>query len=226
MTTYKASVMIADDHDLIRLALRKIFEVYDDYQVDYEAKDSNELMEILKKHVPDVLLLDLNMPGTSGLELLGEVRDRYKDLKIVVLTVDDSSTLAKKAMEMGALGYLLKENAIEEIHNALDEIAKGKNYISRDMMTKMLASKKEDEANILNTLSERELEVLFYISKGKTNKEIGEILFLSEKTVRNYSTSIFRKLDVNDRLSASILALKKGIEEILRTNVPKKSGHL
>ena len=222
MTAYKASVAIADDHDLIRLALKKIFEAYEDYQVDYEAKDYYELIEILKCHKPDILLLDLNMPGKSGIDLLLEIREKYADLKIVVLTVDDSSSLAKKAMELGAYGYLLKENAIAEIHSALDEIARGKSYISRDMMTKMLASKKEEEGNILNTLSARELEVLFHISKGKTNKEIGETLFLSEKTVRNYSSTIFRKLDVNDRLSASILALKKGIEEILGTNVPRK----
>lgn len=226
MTAYKASVIIADDHDLIRLALRKIFEVYDDYQVDFEAKDYYELIEILKHNKPDILLLDLNMPGKSGIELLREIRETYPALKIVVLTVDDSSSLVSKAMAIGAQGYLLKENAISEIHSALDEISKGKNYISRDMMTKMLASKKEDEGNILNVLSARELEVLFLISKGKTNKEIGEILFLSEKTVRNYSSTVFRKLDVNDRLSASILALKNGIEEILGTNVPNKSGRL
>ncbi len=226
MTTNMASVVIADDHDLIRLALRRIFEEFDDYRVDFEAKDYYELMEILKLNKPDILLLDLNMPGKSGMELLSEVREKYPMLKVVILTVDDSASLVNKAMALGAQGYLLKENAIMEIHGALDDISKGKHYISRDMMTKMLASKKEEESNILYTLSARELEVLFYISKGKTNKEIGEILYLSEKTVRNYSTSIFRKLDVNDRLSASILALKKGIEDILGTNVPNNSGRL
>lgn len=226
MTAIKPSVLIADDHDLIRLAIRKIFELFDDYQLDYEAKDYYELMEILKSNNPDILLLDLNMPGKSGVELLREVREKHAHIKVIVLTVDDSPQLVKKAMEMGAFGYLLKENATEEIHDALDEITKGKNYISRGMMPKLLASKKEAENNVLLKLSERELEVLYYISKGNTNKEIGEILFLSEKTVRNYSTSIFRKLDINDRLSASILALKNGIEEIIGTNVPKKSGHL
>ena len=226
MTATKATVMIADDHDLIRLALRKIFELFEDYQVESEAKDYYELMELLGKTMPDIVLLDLNMPGKSGLETLKEIREKYEAIKIVVRTVDDSPELVKKAIELGALGYLLKENATEEIYNALKDISSGKNYISRGLMTKLIASKKEDEKNILYTLSERELEVLYYISKGKTNKEIGELLFLSEKTIRNYSTSIFRKLDISDRLSASIVAYKNGIERFIGTNVPKKSGHL
>lgn len=222
MTANKTSVTVADDHDLIRLALRKIFEHFDDYQIDHEAKDYYELMTILKLYEPKILLLDLNMPGSSGLGVLQEILTLYKDLKVIILTVDDTSSQVKKAMALGAKGYILKENAIEEIHAALQDITKGKTYISREMMSKMLASKKEESENILLSLSPRELEVLYYISKGKTNKEIGEILFLSEKTIRNYSTSIFRKLEVNDRLSASILALKKGIEDLIGTIVPAK----
>lgn len=222
MTAYKATVVIADDHDLIRLALRKVFENISDFHVTFEAKDYYELTEILRHHQPDILLLDLNMPGKSGIELVREIRDTYTHVKIIVLTVDDAILQVKKILDMGIQGYLLKENAIEEINGALTEIAKGNGYISRALMTKMLTTRQETEPNILLTLSARELEVLYYISKGKTNKEIGEILYLSEKTVRNYSTSVFRKLDVNDRLSASILALKKGIEEIFGTNVPIK----
>lgn len=222
MTAYKASVIIADDHDLIRLALRKVFESISDFHVTFEAKDYYELTEILRHQQPDILLLDLNMPGKSGIELVREIRDTYAHVKIIVLTVDDAILQVKKILDMGIQGYLLKENAIEEIYSALTEIAKGNSYISRALMTKMLTTRQETEPNILLTLSARELEVLYYISKGKTNKEIGEILYLSEKTVRNYSTSVFRKLDVNDRLSASILALKKGIEEIFGTNVPIK----
>lgn len=222
MTAYKASVIIADDHDLIRLALRKVFESISDFHVTFEAKDYYELTEILKHHQPDILLLDLNMPGKSGIELVREIRDTYAHVKIIVLTVDDAILQVKKILDMGIQGYLLKENAIEEIYSALTEITKGNSYISRALMTKMLTTRQETEPNILLTLSARELEVLYYISKGNTNKEIGEILYLSEKTVRNYSTSVFRKLDVNDRLSASILALKKGIEDIFGTNVPIK----
>lgn len=215
MTNHKQSVVIADDHDLIRLALRKVFEGFEAYEVTHEARDSYELIDILNRYPSEFLLLDLNMPGKSGSELLQEIRERFPRVKVIVLTVEDSITQVNKAMAMGATGYLLKENAIGEIQKALDDINRGKTFISHEMMVKMLSSKKQQEDNVLLKLSERELEVLYYISKGKTNKEIGDILYLSEKTVRNYSSSIFRKLEVTDRLTASILALKQGIEDLM-----------
>lgn len=218
------TVLIADDHDLIRLALHKIFEQLKGYRVVAEAKDHYELLTSLRLYHPDILLLDLNMPGKSGFELVGEVRDAFPDVKIIILTVDDSPYHAQKAFEVGVFGYLLKENATEELQIALGEISKGKSYASKGLMTRMLASGRPED-NVLNTLSQRELEVLYLMSTGKSNKEIGEILFLSEKTVRNYSTTLFRKLDVDDRLGATILAIKNHIEEIMGTNVPMKSGH-
>jgi DNA-binding NarL/FixJ family response regulator len=211
-------IIIADDHDLIRLAIRKILELNSSYIIVGESKDCNELLITLNNVSCDFLVLDLNMPGSDGISLLKKIHAYYPEIKIIVLTVEDDKKIVNTALSLGARGYILKENATKEIYEAIDKISNGNTFVS-DKLVSMLFNNTKEKLNLLDSLTTREIEILYYLSLGKSNKDIGEVLYISEKTVRNYSTTIFKKLEVSDRVSATLVAIKNNVENYFK-NLP------
>lgn len=208
-------VLIADDHDLIRQGLKRIIEFEDDIVITGEADNGEKVLTMLKQYNPDVLLLDRNMPKMDGIEVLKKVKGDNSGTKVIMLTVEKSAKTIDKAIEIGADGYLLKESAGTDIVDAIRTVHKGEKYIDKSLVSLLFSGIKSKcrKSSGLDILSQREVEVLLKISKGFSNKEIGDQLYLSEKTVKNYATNLFRKINAHDRVHATIFAIENGIEE-------------
>ncbi|KRQ86268.1 Transcriptional regulatory protein DegU [Caloramator mitchellensis] len=211
----KIKVLIADDHELIRQGLERIVSFEEDLIVIFKAKNGEEVLSYLNRDIPDVLLLDINMPKMDGIEVLRRIKKEYGELKVIMLTVESDKATIFTAIDIGADGYILKDSAAEEIVDAIRTVYSGEKYIDKSLVSllfKDIRNKEKEKNSIFDALSKREVEVLYYMSKGLSNKEIGDMLYLSEKTVKNYATSIFLKLNVHDRVQAAILALQNDIE--------------
>lgn len=209
-------ILIADDHDIIRQGLKRIISFEDDMFIALEAQNGQEALELLKQKDVDIVLLDCNMPIINGIQVLKSIKEQWNKIKVIMLTVENDRKTIHTAIDIGADGYILKDSAGTEIVNAIKLIYKGEKYIDKSLVSLLFSDIKINEkkpASILDELSKREIEVLLKISKGLSNKEIGEQLYLSEKTVKNYTTNIFRKINVGDRVHATILALDNNIEE-------------
>lgn len=211
----KINIIIADDHDLIRQGLRRIIDFEDDIAIVGEAENGERALELIKSSFPDVVLLDMNMPVMNGIEVLIKAKEQNENVKFIMLTVENDGNAIRASIDEGADGYVLKDSAGEEIIRAIKTVYEGGKYIDKSLVSLLftdISRERKKARNILDSLSKREAEVLLYISRGLSNKEIGEKLFLSEKTIRNYSTKLFRKLDASDRKHAIIIALHNEIE--------------
>lgn len=209
-------VLIADDHDIIREGLKRIIDFEKDLVIVGEAGNGEKALAMIKLNKPDIVLLDLNMPIMNGIEVLKSIKDDGGVIKVIMLTIEADRKIIHKAIEIGADGYMLKDSAGAEIVNAIRTVYRGDKYIDKSLVSLLfldIKSKDINRNNILDCLSKRELEVIMGISQGLSNKEIGEKLFLSEKTIKNYATNLFRKLNVDDRVQATIKAIDNGIEE-------------
>jgi len=218
-------VVIADDHDLIRQGLMRIISFEDDLLVVGEAADGNQLLCMLSSYKTDVILLDINMPRVSGIEVLKTIKNKNKDIKVIMLTVEKYRNTIINAIDIGADGYVLKDSAGTEIVNAIRTVCQGEKYIDRSLVSilfETINNKNSVESSILEHLSKREVEVLYKISQGMSNKDIGRDLYISEKTVKNYATNLFRKINVNDRVQATIFALKNDIEKYYNMKFSKE----
>lgn len=215
MKKEEIKVLIADDHDLIRQGLKRIISFEEDMIIVGEAENGEKVLDMLKSCKPDVLLLDMKMPLMDGLEVLQRAKEGSKAIKVIMLTVENDRTFILDAISKGADGYVLKESAGTEIVEAIKTVYSGDKYIDKSLVSLLFSGfkiKDKKELCILDSLSKREIEVLLYISKGFSNKDIGERLFLSEKTVKNYATNLFRKIGAHDRVRATIFALDQNIQ--------------
>lgn len=209
-------ILIADDHDIVRQGLKRIISFEDDMAIAFDAKNGEEALKLLTEHQIDVVLLDCNMPIMNGIQVLKSVRDQGVNTKVIMLTVENDRKTINTAIEIGADGYMLKDSAGTEIVNAIRLVYNGEKYIDKSLVSILFSHikiKEEKTLSVLDNLSKREVEVLIKISKGLSNKEIGQQLYLSEKTVKNYATNLFKKINVSDRVQATILALQNNIEE-------------
>lgn len=221
MIDNKISVMVVDDHDLIREGLNRIISFEDDLLIVGQFKNGEELLNSLKEDIPDVVLLDINMPIKNGLDTLKILKKIYSNIKIVMLTVENDRKTIMEAIDIGADAYILKESAGTEIVRAIRSVYIGEKYIDNSLIKAIFLDIKKSNNNIiknketenLKSLTNRELSILYEISKGLKNKEIADKLFISEKTVKNYITSIFKKIEVDDRVQATIYAIRNNIEE-------------
>lgn len=208
-------VLIADDHDIIRKGLNSIIGFEEDLELVGEAENGEKVLKLLDIYDADVVLLDLNMPLLNGIEVIKKLKEQGNTVKIILLTIENSERILNEAINSGADGYVLKDSAGVEIVDAIRRVHNGEKYIDKTLVSALFENikKKQGEANSkLSILSKRELEVLLEISRGYSNKEIGQKLYLSEKSVKNYATNLFRKLDVHDRVQATIIALGSTIE--------------
>ncbi|MCI8860824.1 MAG: response regulator transcription factor [Lachnospiraceae bacterium] len=212
----EAKIIIADDHSMVREGLKQLLELDGDIRVIGEAGDGEDCLKILQKKMPQILLLDIDMPNMNGLEVLKRIKKDKMDLKVIILTVHNEIEYLLKAVEIGIDGYILKDSDSAELREAIFTVLSGESYIQPSMLP-MLESKiiqrNNDQAKI-DLLTRRELEVLKLLSVGLYNKEIGEKLEISERTVKNHISSIFRKINVTDRTQAAVFSIKNNLVNI------------
>lgn len=211
-------ILIADDHSLVREGLTKILELEEDFEIVGQASNGYEAIEKIKELSPDVLLLDINMPVMGGIATLRKIKEENLKIKTVMLTIHESREYLTETMELGASGYVLKDSDSQSLLKAVKDVHKGESYIQPRLAAELVkeynfnkaAKTRSRRAN--NELTKREYEVLSLIGEGLNNKKIAENLFISEKTVKNHVSSIFKKINVNDRTKAAIYAFKNNIK--------------
>jgi two-component system NarL family response regulator len=205
-STKVISVLIADDHPVVREGLAAIFKSQKDIKVVAEATDGEEACELCAQLSPDVLLLDLRMPRKDGLQVITEVMSRRATRpRIIVMTTYESEEDVRRALKAGAKGYLVKGSPPQQIREAVRRVAEGESLLPADIASKLAESMGHPE------LSERERQVLQYMASGRSNKEIGQVLYISENTVKAHVKSILTKLDAMGRTEAIAIATKRGL---------------
>jgi DNA-binding NarL/FixJ family response regulator len=205
----KIRIMLVDDHPVARAGIRKFLNKATDIEIIAEASDGNQALELAKKLVPDVLLLDIELPGMKGVEVARELQAAGSPTKILVLSTYDDKQFIFGLLGNGASGYLTKEEVPETIVEAVRGVARGeKGWVSRRVAAIMSAWTQTDDFSSKN-LTPRELDVLKWVVKGKTNQEIGVELGISQKTVEKHLESVFSKLKVTSRVEAAVLAVQE-----------------
>ena len=206
-------VMLADDHVLMREGIRQLLEFDGTISVIAETNNGVECMEQLLAVHPDILLLDINMPVMNGIEVLQEIKKKNISVKVLVLTVHNEVEYLLKAVDIGVDGYIMKDAESAELKNAINCIMQGETYIQPSLVPALnsrLVSRDIDKEKI-NSLTKRELEVLIEVANGLFNKEIATSLNISERTVKNHISNIFKKIDVSDRTQAAVFAIKNNL---------------
>lgn len=225
MSKSKINVMVVDDHDLIREGLNRIISFEDDLVITGKYNNGEDLLNNIKNNIPDVVLLDINMPIKNGLETLRVLKTLYRDIKVVMLTVENDKNTIMEAIDIGADAYILKESAGAEVVTAIRNVFLGDKYIDKALIKVIFTdfnrggASRNKENQILDLLTNRELSILYEISRGLKNKEIAEKLFLSEKTIKNYITSMFKKIGVEDRVQATIYAIRNNIDDFYKNKL-------
>jgi two-component system, NarL family, response regulator NreC len=207
-------IVLADDHAVVRAGLRMLLDSEPDLEVMAEAGNTKDAARYVSGHKPDVLVLDLNMPGESGLDLIPRIRADAPDTQIVVLTMQRDPAFARQALSSGALGYVLKDAADNELVHAIRLAAAGQMYLNPQLGARLAAT--PDHARP-GDLSERELEILRLIALGHTNPEIAGQLFLSIRTIEAHRSHIHQKLNLSSRAELVRFALDHGLIEIATT---------
>ena len=231
-------VLIADDHALLREGLRKILEMEPDMCVVGEAVDGLDVIEKARALRPDVVLMDINMPNGGGLNATRTICEQIPGVDVIVLTIHDDDEYIIELVNAGAKGYMLKDVDPARVVEAIRRVREGEAFIPTNLMTKVFQEfRRRSAAEALergsehpataaharqeaahrgerDPLTERELEILQLIVDGRTNKEIAQALFISEKTVKNHVTNILRKLDLSDRTQAAVYAIRTGIVQV------------
>ncbi len=211
-------VLICDDQVVICEGLRAILSTTPDIEVVGIANDGQEALDLMDKLRPDVVLMDLKMPVLNGIQATREIRERYPQVRVLVLTTYDFDEWVFDAIRGGADGYLLKDTPREDLIEAIRGTASGKTFVDPAVAGKLFAQIQHGrglpDPGLAKLLSDRELEVLKLIARGLSNPEIAKQLYLSEGTVRNYVSAILSKLEVADRTQAAVLALRAGLADL------------
>lgn len=209
-------VLICDDQAIIRDGLEMLLKLERDLQVVGQAQDGAQAVELAGAHQPDVVLMDLKMPGVNGVEATRQIRTRYPAIRVLVLTTYDDDVWVLDAIRAGAAGYVLKDTPREKVLEAIRGTAAGKTFVDPVVAGKLLeqvASRPaQPSPELADKLTEREAAVLRLLARGLSNSEIAGQLHLSEGTVRNHVSAIFAKLEVADRTQAAILAIHHGLD--------------
>lgn len=224
-TNKKTRIVLIDDHRLFREGVKRILDLEEDFEVVAEGDDGLYAEEIIRDHDPDVVLMDINMPGINGVEATKRLFEKMPDLKILILSIHDDETYVTHALKSGATGYLLKEMDAHSLVEAVRVVSEGGAYIHPKVTHNLINEfrritegksasqtgyKQVDYRKPLHLLTRRECEVLQLMTDGKSNRGIGESLFISEKTVKNHVSNILQKMNVDDRTQAVVEAIKKG----------------
>lgn len=216
-------IVLIDDHRLFREGVRRILDMVDDFQVVDEGDDGKEVEAIVKVHEPDVVLMDINMPGINGVEATRRLMEISPNTKVIILSIHDDENYVTHALKSGASGYLLKEMDSDSLVEAVRVVSDGGAYIHPKVTHNLINEFRRlanggDQSGLsnmeyrkpLHILTRRECEVLQLLTDGKSNRAIGEALYISEKTVKNHVSNILQKINVEDRTQAVVEAIKNG----------------
>jgi DNA-binding NarL/FixJ family response regulator len=210
VATKQIHVLVVDDHTLVRSGLRLLLEAEPDVMVDDEAGDAEQAIRLARLHKPDVVLLDVVMPGRSGLDAAPDILAAAPKAKILVLSMQDDPSYVRQAFAAGATGYLLKEAADADLMQAIHEVADGRRYVHPLLGARLAAAEATADSKPSDRLSEREHEVLHLLALGHTNQEIAKILFISIRTAETHRARIMQKLELSTRAEIVRYALAAG----------------
>ncbi|MCM1241266.1 MAG: response regulator transcription factor [Roseburia sp.] len=209
-------VMIADDHIMMREGIKQLLEFDGNIKVTTEAGNGTECLEKLKVYHPDILLLDINMPEINGMEVLKKIKESKSDVRVLMLTVHNEVEYLIKALDIGVDGYIMKDSQSSELKRAIYMIIEGKKYIPPSMIPELnfRLANRDVEKDKIEFLTKREKEVLVQVANGMSNKEIAINLDISERTVKNHISNIFKKIDVSDRTQAAVFAIRNNVIKV------------
>lgn len=215
----KQRILLVDDHEVVRLGLKALLDRHPDFEVIGEASSAREALEQVANLQPTVVVMDIRLPGTSGIEACEEIVQRFPDTKVIMLTSYAEDEMLFSAIRAGASGYILKQIGGEDLVRALDAVGRGEALldpaVTQRVFQEVRKAVKDEEASAFSHLSQQEKHVLLLVSEGKTNREIAKALFLGEGTVRNYVSSILSKLGVNNRAEAAAYAVEHNLREYI-----------
>ena len=215
----KMRIVLVDDHEVVRLGLKVLLEQNDHFEVVGEASNAKDAVEITGKLRPDIVLMDIRLPGASGIEACEEITQLYPEVRVVMLTSYAEDEMLFSAIRAGASGYLLKQINSEDLIHSLESVRRGDALldpmVTQRVFQEVRRAVKEEEASAFAILSQQEKHVLILVSEGKTNREIAKSLFLGEGTVRNYVSSILSKLGASNRAEAAAYAVEHNLKEYL-----------
>jgi DNA-binding NarL/FixJ family response regulator len=215
----KHRVLLVDDHEVVRLGLKALLEHNAQFEVVGEAGTAKEAVEQVARTLPDVVLMDIRLPGASGIDACEEITRRFPDVRVIMLTSYAEDEMLFSAIRAGASGYVLKQISSEDLVRALESVGRGEAMldpsVTQRVFQEVRRAVKEEEASAFSNLSQQERHVLLLVSEGKTNREIAKALFLGEGTVRNYVSSILSKLGVSNRAEAAAYAVEHNLREYI-----------
>lgn len=213
----KIKIALIDDHPIFLAGLKRLIESTDSYEVSSIANSYKEALEKINFNNIDIALVDVNMPGTNGIELLKAIKQRSSSCRVVMLTIEEDEETIYRAMKEGAQGYILKQDSPERLLKSIQACVDGEILLSNQIYSKIIDRIRKvgppegSHLIIFSTLTEREIEVTRLIVQGKSNPEIAQALFISESTVKNHISNILHKLEMKDRVELAILAVREGI---------------
>jgi two-component system response regulator DevR len=215
----KYRLLLVDDHEVVRLGLKALLEHHPQFEVVGEAGTAKEAVDQVSRLRPDIVLMDIRLPGASGIEACEEITRSYPETRIVMLTSYAEDEMLFSAIRAGASGYVLKQIGSDDLIRALEAVSRGEALldpaVTQRVFQEVRRAVKDEEASAFANLSQQEKHVLALVSEGKTNREIAKALFLGEGTVRNYVSSILSKLGVSNRAEAAAYAVEHNLKEYL-----------
>lgn len=212
----KIRILLADDHSMIREGIKQLLELDSNFTVVGQAGDGLDCLKMLQTSPADILLLDVNMPKMNGIEVLQKIKDENIQIKVLMLTIHNEVDYLLKAVEIGCDGYILKNSDVNLLKKAINSVYNGEVFIQPDLIPilNMGLIKQEESSQTLEGLTKREIEVLKLITEGLFNKEIAYKLSISERTVKNHVSNIFKKINASDRTQAAVFAIRNGLVDV------------
>lgn len=215
----KQRILLVDDHEVVRLGLKSLLERHPQFDIVGEAANARDAIELVSTMQPDVVVMDIRLPGTSGIDACEEITRRFPNTKVIMLTSYAEDEMLFSSIRAGASGYVLKQIGGEDLMRAVEAVGRGEAMldpgVTQRVFQEVRRAVKEEEASAFAHLSQQEKHVLLLVSEGKTNREIAKALFLGEGTVRNYVSSILSKLGVNNRAEAAAYAVEHNLREYI-----------
>jgi two-component system response regulator DevR len=215
----KQRILIVDDHEVVRLGLRALLDRHPNFEVVAEASNAKEAIERVSTYRPDVVVMDIRLPGTSGVEACQQIVEAHPATKVIMLTSYAEDEMLFAAIRAGAAGYVLKQIGGDDLVRAIEAVGRGEALLdpslTRRVFDEVRKAQREEEASAFADLTNQEMQVLRLVSEGRTNREIAEALYLGEGTVRNYVSNILGKLGVANRAEAAAYAVQHNLKDHL-----------